>query len=74
VTEAREGGDDAPGSGDECDPAGGAELFDEEVGGKSGGDGCVSERVMILACRGIRRADDVHASGNRNGREECAGV
>jgi hypothetical protein len=36
VAETREGGNGAPGDGDERDPVGGAELFDDEVGGESG--------------------------------------
>jgi hypothetical protein len=41
VTKAGEGSNGAPGGGDERDPAGGAELFDDEVGGESGRDGFV---------------------------------
>jgi hypothetical protein len=37
VAETGQRRDYAPGGGDEGDPAGGAELFDDEVGGESGG-------------------------------------
>ena len=69
VTETGEGSNDAPGGGDERDPARGAELFEDEVGGESGEDGFV-RMGCDLARRGIRRAADVHArrNGNWNGR------
>jgi hypothetical protein len=67
VTETGEGSNGAPSGGDERDPAGGAELFDDEVGGESSRDGIV--RIGCdLACRGVRRAADVHARGNWIGR------
>ena len=62
MTETGEGSNGAPGDGDERDPAGGAELFDDEVGGESSGDG-LSEWALIWACR---RAADVLGLVDRN--------